>query len=234
MAALGDFAKMTAAQRTAWYQGHECHPTLDGPASRLDRVAWLKEEHKKQPFSSFLDIGCHDGFTSRWLLREPNFNFLVGIDPCVAAIRAASKILLELSYPDKACYIAAGFEEVNIGTAFSGVSLFETLEHFTPSQVTQAVAFVYSHLRPGGSAYFCTPHVDRRWGRINPDPTHINLFDEEGLREAICSCLREAFSVEVALNVFSKGDFIYAEFSRPADHALTRKVGIPVLPEYVA
>ncbi len=215
---LGDLAVLSDAERAEWYRVRGCVPTPDEVANNIPRVAWLKKEHQSKPFTSFLDVGCHDGFASRWLLGTPECTLLVGIDPCVFAIECAEMLVTEAGYSKKAAYIAAGFEEIQLKTRFSGVCFFELIEHFTPAQVVASMEFVYDHLEVGGRAYFSTPHIDGKYGKKNPDAAHINLFDEHRLLAEIGSVLKNSFSIspdEAQLRGTHVNDFIYVTFTRP-------------------
>lgn len=212
--ALGDFLKMSDPERVEWYRRHKCYPTADIHGLALPRTQWLLNEHTQRPFTSFLDIGCHDGFTSRWLLDQPGFNVLIGIDPCIEAITTADRIIAGRPNAKKAVYIALGFEELPMSTQFDGVSFFETIEHFTPPQVKEAILYTHKALRRGGRAYVSTPDINGPVGRTNPDPAHINLFDEARLRAELAAILSETDAEQ--LTTFSQDGFIYARWERPA------------------
>lgn len=187
-AELGAFAKMSKSERLAWYGQHECHPTSDISAARLQRVQWLKQHNSDIPFIRVLDIGCHDGFVTRWLLNDlwDECQVVIGVDPCEAAITLAETQLDKVDHPEKAKYIVGSFEDFENGSeAYDVVVAFEFIEHITPEDVDKLLTIMDSHLAPGGRAFITTPDIDGPFGRTNPDPGHINLYSKERFLELI-------------------------------------------------
>jgi SAM-dependent methyltransferase len=211
--ALGDFALMTNEERAEWYRTHKCAPTTDASAAGLARVQWLTQEHAKRPFRSFLDVGCHDGFVTRWLVDTIDFGTLIGIDPCVDAIKYADTSIQNRSSPEKAVYFACGYSDFKPETQFDGVCFFEALEHFPYDECVRILEYLHARIKLGGRAYICTPHIDGRWGKSNPDPAHINLFDPQKLEQLFAgpSNIRNDTP-----NIFcdKNNDYIYASWEK--------------------
>jgi len=183
---LGAMSSLSAEERLQYYRDHLCkHPTSNFHARRFSRVRWLMEESMKQRFTTFLDIGCHDGFVTRWMVDEPGFQELVALDPSIDAIRCAYEALKETRCPEKAVYLSVPYEHFKPPRMFSGISAFELLEHFTMPEGVELLRYVHEYLEPGGRAYICTPNIEGEWGRTNPDPHHLTLYDAETLHDLI-------------------------------------------------
>lgn len=183
----------TLEAREAWYRSHDCYPTCTETALRIDRVKWLVEECRRQPFRRVLDVGCHDGFSTRWLLSDPGI-YLFGIDLCkkaVAAARAQAK-------GSSADYRELSYTEIpHKPGRFDVVIVFEIIEHLEDSDARELLRIVQAQLSPGGRAYLTTPHIDGPYGQGNDDPSHINLFDQARLE----SMIREETGEEPVLRV---------------------------------
>lgn len=193
---LGSISVLTPEQRLEYYQKHTCHPTPGEAGEGLERVKWLKRMFDAEPMSTFLDLGCNDGFTTRWMVDKPNFISLVGVDPGIEQIKWAKQHIIDRNNWKKAEYYCMGYQEYELETkrrpmweAFDGVSCFEMIEHFTKEEALDLLKFIKRMLAPNGRAFVNTPNIDGRWGRTNPDPHHLVLYDvpllESTIREAV-------------------------------------------------
>lgn len=191
MTQLGEFNSMTKAEREAWYKEHKCHPTDDGRAAHLKRVQLLKRANSLKPIKKILDIGCHDGFTTRWLLGFlwDEFEKLVAFDPSEHAIQCAKDQLATVTHPEKAEYLCGVFDDFKFDEDFDVVVAFELIEHLDPADATKLLKYMWNLLPIGGRAFLSTPDIDGRWGKTNPDPSHINLFDSDRLHSLIFKTL---------------------------------------------
>ena len=126
----------TLDQREHFYVNHTCFPTTDQQAAQIGRVQWLRSANEAEPFRRVLDIGCHDGFVTRWLLGSPFLEKLLGIDLCAHAIRCAWK--LSGAHP-KVEYRELRFTEVTPGLTFDTIVAFELIEHLDDADARQLV-----------------------------------------------------------------------------------------------
>ena len=182
-------------ERDHYYANLLCKRSCsDKEARELSRVRWLMEEAKKQRFTNFLDIACHDGFVTRWMVDEPEFEFLLGVDPCGDAIRNAMKSVLSRRNAHKASYLCMPYQKLrkfcDHEVLFSGVSAFEFIEHLTVPEGEQLITAMYLRLKLGGRGYICTPNKPGRWGDSNPDKHHITLYTKESLEYSIDRVVR--------------------------------------------
>lgn len=176
----------TLEKREEWYQNHECHPTSLKIADTLERVQWLQAEYQADPFRRVLDIGCHDGFSTRWLLRTQHLSYLLGVDLCESAIATARTLAKGAPHPDRADYRELNFKEIpHKPGRFDVVVGFELIEHLENEDAREFLQIMHKHLCPGGRAFVTTPHIDGPYGRSNPDPAHINLFTASRLAAMI-------------------------------------------------
>ena len=178
----------TLEKREEWYRTHTCFPTPNDVADQIARVQWLQAENQKEAFHRVLDIGCHDGFSTRWLLRTPNLSYLFGVDLCESAITAARAMVNGAPLADRTDYRELGFTEIPHKPGRFDVAVgFELIEHLEDADAREFLRTMHKHLCVGGRGFVTTPHIDGAYGSINPDPAHINLFDTDRLREMIAS-----------------------------------------------
>lgn len=178
MPELGALGKLDQAGRDAFYSDCEYNPTPTALAYNLARVQWLLIENEKKPFKKVLDLGCNDGFCTRWLLNGPFIETLVGIDLNEPAIEGANKLLEEIRFPECATYYCMSWEDyMDQHQGFDVVVASELIEHFPEEGARKLLNTVDYFLEPGGRAFMTTPHVDGRWGKSNPDPAHIFLLN---------------------------------------------------------
>ena len=198
----------TLEKREEWYRTHECHPTSLEIANTIGRVQWLQLEDRERPFRRVLDIGCHDGFSTRWLLASPSLTYLLGVDLCESAITAARE--LAHGAPRNVWdYREIGFNEIpHKPGRFDVVVGFELIEHLEDEDARELVRVMHAQLCVGGRGYITTPHIDGPYGRSNPDPGHINLFDTEGLEKLLLEELEQEVLVRRV------GDAIWAVWNK--------------------
>ena len=190
------FGEMNQEALTGYYSGLLCSPTTDAQAHRLDRVRWLKELHKKHSDIRFiLDIGCHDGMITRWMLNHPCN--VIGFDPCEDAIKNAWYMAESVwghkidSGFSSCSYFSVGYEGIKSTLARSGIRndacfdlivCSELIEHLPQDSVLDLITLAVSLLSPGGHLFFTTPDKHGQWGDCNPDPHHINIIDEAQMK----------------------------------------------------
>jgi 2-polyprenyl-3-methyl-5-hydroxy-6-metoxy-1,4-benzoquinol methylase len=181
---------MTMAERRALYSKHRHPPTTDREARNLERVLWLFREMPRIKPATVLDLGCESGFITRWMVDEPYVKSLLGIDPCEFSIEHAKTLVKKRAYPEKAIYAVKGWEdnecEILISSEtpkhpFAGgpdaIVCFECIEHFLPPEGIELIKKTHSMLKPGGTAFLCTPLATGRYGLNNPDPWHLKIYD---------------------------------------------------------
>lgn len=181
--ALGDWKHLSRKQRLEKIKVHGCVPTPDPLALRLLRVLWLHHIHYAfglfDPWKRVLDIGCHDGFVTRWLVDEPSVETLVGIDICEQSIVWAQELVKVRAHPEKAHYIHDDWmtnKEVRELELFDAIVCFELIEHLDLEETTALFKFIDEHLELGGGALITTPNIEGPVGETNADEQHINLF----------------------------------------------------------
>ncbi len=183
----------TQEERDQFYAESKCVPTTCERALGLPRVRWLQKANAAKPFRNVVDLGCHDGFSSRWLLNSPHLDTLTGVDLCEEAVSHANRMKEDKIFPELGTYYCDSifaFEEPELNIApsvcaFDAVVCFELIEHFPPEESRRLLRLVHKLLSEGGRAFLTTPHVDGPFGKNNPDPAHIHFFDEEKIAQWI-------------------------------------------------
>lgn len=169
-------------------------------------MKWLKSVWDEEgPFSKVLEIGCHDGFITRWMLSHPRPpDILVGIDPSEHAIDTARVMAgQEIAPLDRSVYLKASWEELyedmdavirrdsgrwmlskdfRIPDKWDMIVCFEMIEHIEVREAINLVTWMKHRLRDRKSvALICTPSADGQWGVMNPDKHHISLYTQQEL-----------------------------------------------------
>ena len=195
--ALGEMATHTQEQRDLFYRNAENYvPTATESALRIPRVQWLRALHNRTPFKSILDLGCNDGFSTRWALDDPHVNRVVGIDLNERAIVSAKALKEEQVFPEVGEYYCASFFDWCPEEQFEVVVAFELLEHFLEPEARRLLEMIHSRLAVGGTAVMSTPNVNGIWGRSNPDPTHIFLLSATD----VAALMKDVLGVEVTVH----------------------------------
>lgn len=197
---LGEFATLTQSEREAFYKDRICAPTPTKMAEGIDRVRWFQVVANLEQFSSVLDIGCHDGFVTRWMASAEFPCQVLGIDPCQAAISAAIELGQKEKNPSVLQYFCGtwqDFESKFPGEQYSAVVAFEIIEHFPESEIKELLRFMDRSLAPGGQAFVTTPEIDGPWGKVNPEREHITLFSVNSLVTLLQETLGITPEVEV-------------------------------------
>ena len=100
---------------------------------------------------SILDLGCGPGALLAYLIAEPQFTRIVGIDNSFQALRAAEE---SLSLPDTSgekrwSLIHGSFTESDSRLAkFDAAVMVETLEHLDPKHLSRVEQVVFAEFRP--------------------------------------------------------------------------------------
>lgn len=181
---LGDFAKYDLKERTRKYaEEQEVNFLSDREALSIPRVRWLREENVRLPFREVLDVGCHDGFTTRWLAESSDLEELIGLEPCKPACKMAEEAVAHLS----GCmhYVPVGWESYVDPEPFDVVVCYELLEHFTADEGRDLLKFLKHSCTPDGRIYLSTPNRNGAFGSTNDDPCHIQLYDNYDLAELL-------------------------------------------------
>lgn len=208
---LGSISVLTTEERLEYYAQHKCElPCDDLRARAMDRVRWLIEECKVKRFKNVVDIAMHDGFVTRWMVDEPGFKSLIGIEPSTDAIEKARIAIQYRLHPEKAEYICSGYETVFLTPYFyDAIVAFEFIEHITVSEIRSFLHYMNNGLKVGGIGYLCTPNIDGRWGITNPDEHHISLQSKETLEETV----KETLGVELEFyKYYEKCDHLLAKW----------------------
>lgn len=186
---LGEFATLTKEEREAFYKQRICVPTPSEHAHLIERVQVVQGYISLEGYRSVLDVGCHDGFTTRWLASEPyDIDRVVGIDLCEEAIKHARELGAEEDYPERLTYHLMSWEaydKENPTEEFDAVIGFELLEHFPEEEGRALVRFMHKHMAPGGRAFMSTPDPAGQWGTCNPEREHIRLYTAEEMAQLI-------------------------------------------------
>jgi 2-polyprenyl-3-methyl-5-hydroxy-6-metoxy-1,4-benzoquinol methylase len=202
------------------YSKLKCAPATDREARNLERVLWLFREMPRIKPKRVLDIGCESGFISRWAVDEPYVERLLGIDPCEFSIEHATRMIKKREHPEKAQYIASGWEEAivfaNPEDNWNAVVCFECIEHFLPAEGIELLKKIHALLAPGGTAFLCTPSAPGRYGLSNPDPWHLKIYTQDELSKLI----QEITGAEPVPDN-SDPDFIMLKWRKP-DHVSLR------------
>ena len=187
----GQDALAVAYHDAAYDSVQEAH---DAASSYAEAIAPILQKlaHRE----AALEIGTGSGvFLER--LKDAGFGKLVGVEPSVAAIRAAA--------PHRQAWIREGiFNEHDFEPAsFDLVCCFMTMEHV--AEPGQLAASALRLLRPGG-AFVTVTHdyrsiVNRMMGRRSPivDVEHMQLFSDPSLHELY----RRAGFADVTVKTFT-------------------------------
>lgn len=189
---LGAWADLTRAERLEKIRESSCHPTPCRKAAVLPRVQWLKNTFKAKqlyegiPWESVLEIGCHDGFSTRWLADELEVHSVYGVELSTKAVKWAKEMASTRQNPHKLIYSEADWmfwAEGRTTQTFDCIVLFELVEHLDDAELTRLLTYANTALNPSGMGFITTPHIDGPFGRTNPDPQHINLMTPDDLLE---------------------------------------------------
>ena len=125
---LGKLGELNQSERDQFYSDCEYHPTPTNAAFALTRVQWLFRENEKKPFHNVLDLGCNDGFCTRWLLNGPFIESLIGIDLNKPAIEGANKFLQTVRFPDCGAYLCMSWDDYSTTIPFDVVVASELID----------------------------------------------------------------------------------------------------------
>jgi len=195
---LGALRDHTFEERHQIYVDHQCHPATDERALGMERVQWLLEEAEFNGVPTHvLDVGSHDLFVSRHLLRYPDLESLVGIEPGTSPHAAAERYVSNLA-PEIARKVALynqGYQDMGHLPKYDWVVCFEVIEHFHEDEIKDIFSFLWKRLRlePGGSIFLCTPNAEGPWGLQNSDIHHLTLFTKEALDHFCYNFFGKAF-----------------------------------------
>jgi cyclopropane fatty-acyl-phospholipid synthase-like methyltransferase len=179
--ALGDLAKLSYRERCAYYENANAQLTSDAQANNLARVRWLKAMTAAcGPFPRVLDIGCNDGFATRWMIDDDACELLVGLDLNERALKIAMEARDAYPCPQKAIYLKQDYRDFR-DRDFDAVVNFELLEHFTEDEGAHLLQFSHDALKPGGIGFLNTPNIRGAWGETNPDECHLKLYGLDSL-----------------------------------------------------
>lgn len=171
--------------------------TPDVNALNLNRVKKFQFEHAMYQFSRVLDIGCKDGFASRWLLEDTDVELVVGIDLCGEAIDYCREANL---YGSRAEYLQVPakeyLENFQGGEFFDCIIAFEVIEHLPSADGEELLRLIHSRLAPGGMGFVTTPDKAGIYGDSNDDPEHIYLYTEGQLRASIALATQRLAEIE--------------------------------------
>ncbi|MDX6506859.1 MAG: hypothetical protein QOG06_1503 [Gaiellaceae bacterium] len=116
-----------------------------------------------------LDIGCGAGVLTSELCR---YGEVLGTDLSGPAIDLASRL------EPRATFLAGQFQELELGTGFDVITLFDVLEHVPTQERADLFARIDSMLGPRGCLILTTPHPGyTRWLREH-QPDLLQIVDE--------------------------------------------------------
>lgn len=206
---------VTEEERNKFYADSECTPTSCERALGLPRVVWLHKANKAKPFRKVIELGCHDGFSTRWLLNSPHLDALVGIELSESAHKHAERLAKEKIFPELATYYCedifafeGGHLDVEPGE-HDVVVCFELIEHLPEEDSARLLRLCHELMSEDGRCFLTTPHIDGPFGKSNPDPAHIHFYDERSLAKAIeqeTGCFATIINVQGILHALWRKD----------------------------
>lgn len=109
-----------------------------------------------------LDLGCGKGLLLQRLVREPQFDAIVGVDKCGMSLWQAQETLREYLHdpPGRLSIIAGSYTDRNpdlIG--FDACAMVETIEHVEPGMLASVEQTVFGYYRPK-MLVMTTPNAD--------------------------------------------------------------------------
>lgn len=220
-------AEASTEERDAFYSGGPCVPTTCARAMALPRVRWIQGANSKKPFRRVAELGCHDGFSTRWLLNSSHLEKLVGVELCKEAFEHAKRLAQDKFFPELSFYVHGSIFELNklfqpsLGAedeVFDAVVVFELIEHFQPEESRKLLRIAHSLLSPDGRCFLTTPHEDGPFGKSNPDPSHIHFFNEETLAQWIeeeTGCYATVMNVQGILHAVWNKDSVSDGSKKP-------------------
>lgn len=198
---LGELGALTQEEREDFYRNRICVPTPTFGADVIERAQWFQVHANLEQYPTVLDIGCHDGFVTRWLGSAEFPCRVVGIDPCQAAIAAAHELAAKEAHPDRLEYFQGTWQEHEAqcrSETFAAVVAFELIEHFPEDEIKELLRFMDRKMVTGSQAFITTPEISGQWGSINPEREHITLFSAETLTTLLESTLGVTPAIELS------------------------------------
>jgi 2-polyprenyl-3-methyl-5-hydroxy-6-metoxy-1,4-benzoquinol methylase len=188
---LGYLRNFNKEERNSHYVDDICVPTDDQTAAYLARVQVMTKLIQDLQPKRVLELGCHDGFMTRFLINEDWCELVTGVEINQVALKAAREIR-DTEYPGKnLTYVDQDmfeFLEQN-ENKWDLIVISEVIEHFHMPEIIDLVEKAWSRLEDGGAMYITTPDIEGAYGRSNPDPEHITLFSAAMLDKVLDDAL---------------------------------------------
>lgn len=111
---------------------------------------------------SVLDLGCGIGLLLEHLVRESQFESIVGVDTCGASLWQAHEALREHleSPPGRLSIVSGSYTERNPDLQnFDACAMVETIEHIDPGMLASVEQTVFGYYRPK-TLVMTTPNAD--------------------------------------------------------------------------
>jgi 2-polyprenyl-3-methyl-5-hydroxy-6-metoxy-1,4-benzoquinol methylase/tetratricopeptide (TPR) repeat protein len=165
----------------------------------IDRFTWALDKAKELEAKTLLDIGTNDGLVP---IRASEKHGIVsaGIDISDINLAIGKKYIEDKKLKDVLLEVGC-YERMGFRRKFDCITLFEILEHVLDLDVFFDT--VKTNLNSGGHILISVPDEFGAFGRGNPDPQHIRLFNKDSLKEAIPDWLK-------IKELFVKDSWVYA------------------------
>lgn len=145
----------------------------------LFRVKWLVSNLKEG--DKLLDVGCNGGWASLTAANNVKGVSAVGLDLNQKAINHANSVAKNNGL--NCAFYCIDLFEYYPQKKYDAIALFEIVEHY--KNASDMLALAESRLSKNGCIYISTPDLFGKFGYTNPDPWHINLYDEERLKSEL-------------------------------------------------
>lgn len=139
----------------------------------------LKMLNKINDPKRLIDFGSGDG--GFCFLLERRGYCCDGVEIDSGVVEAVNEKAAQLN--SKCRFFHSSIEEFVSDERYDCAFLLDVLEHFIDPR--RALDAVESCLSPNGFVIIATPHIDGCFGSCDPNPFHINLQNEDTLRELI-------------------------------------------------
>lgn len=109
-----------------------------------------------------LDLGCGTGLLLQRLVREPQFEWIVGVDNCGLSLWQARESLREHleNSPGRVSIVAGSYTDRNPDLqGFDACAMVETIEHINPGMLASVEQTIFGYYRPK-MLVMTTPNAD--------------------------------------------------------------------------
>lgn len=181
--------------------------TMDGvlfTTARYKFVARMLEPRKK---AVALELGCNNGFGTRYVRQKCNLEKLIGVDFDHEAIEVA-----KAEVADEVCEFLEGdflthdYTSFTLRGGYDCVYSMDVIEHIPQADERKFVDTIWKNLGVNGFAVVGTPNVTiypyaSPWNKIR----HINNFDQKRLYELLRTRFEQVFMFGMTDEVLHTG-----------------------------